>query len=196
MFLTLWPVLALAQTGDLTPKPSATPTPVPHVKQAWYIRITPNPPNGPSFLIGPWWDYAVAADLDGSMLYGHPFACHNTGPHPPSNCRIMGNGMAYPANWAWVSNGATVRVPPVHQIPSSGPILLPVAGNPSLRGWYGLYYGNDGTGLAYPRSQRAVYAAKVKVGQGLFPRYSDMACPMAPYFLIGSRLGQQDYACE
>jgi len=53
---------------------------------SYYIEIQPVA-NGPMAYIGPWKSLAAARDVDGSMLYSHPLACHITGPHPPSNCR-------------------------------------------------------------------------------------------------------------
>jgi hypothetical protein len=74
----------------------------------WFYRITP--PNGAAaFDVGPYNSEYGCKDWLGSALYLHPDACHD---HPSDhNCRIIGNGFAYPAGFPY-------PVPPDKQIPS------------------------------------------------------------------------------
>ena len=154
----------------------------------YYIEIQPVA-NGPTAYIGPWKSLAAARDVDGSMLYSHPFACHITGPHPPSNCRNTGNGIAYPAGQPYL---------PAHQIPSSDAVLLPTATTPGQApGWYRLYYANDGTPTVFPRAQNRKYRALVRSHQGTFTEYKNVGCPGWPFFLVGKGGdGAGDGACD
>jgi hypothetical protein len=149
---------------------------------AWYLPLQPAV-NGPTTYVGPYNSYAVAADILGSMLYSHPFQCHLTG--KPSDCRITGNGMAYPRGTPF---------PPVHQIPGSAPVRLAVGSVPTIKpGNYGLFYATDGTVTVYPQSWHKGIEAWVKAGKGITPEYSDMQCPNAPFFTVNL---DPDGACE
>lgn len=170
-------------------KPTATPTPA----LGWYYQIQPNPPSGPTCLIGYWKGYTAAADLGGGLLYLHSFQCHLTG---GSVCNaILGNGLAYPKDWPWVSIG-NQRVPDAHRIPADAPVQLPIAGNPHQHGWYSLYYAPDGTCTVFPKKQAAKYQALVAAGQGVIPWYADTKCPGWPFFFVGSKPGEPDHVCN
>ncbi len=175
----------------------SSPVPTPDTTMGWYFTIQPNTAGGPVTLIGPWpanW-YAGAADVLGSMLYLHSFNCHLTG--SATDCvPIYGNGMAYPKNYPWVSKGTT-RVPLQFQIPGSGPIKLPLVGNPHQYGWYGLYYDRtSGLATVFPKAQWPKYKALIKAGKGIMPLYANNRCPGWPFFFVGSGPGQNDFACN
>lgn len=179
--------IAHAQIGDLPTFGSPFPADPAPVQMGYYIQLQPQV-NGPIGLVGPWCSLAAARDVLGSALYSHPFICHITGPHPPANCRITGNGFAYPAGTPY---------PPPHQIPSSDVVQLPLAGNPDQHGWMGLYYANDGTVTVFPAKDRPIYRAKVQAGLGAFPLYVNKACPGWPNILVGyGGNGQGDGACN
>lgn len=162
--------------------------------KGYYIKLTPQPPNGLSCLVGPYRSLAVVRDINGSMQGAHNFACHLTGTYAACH-PILGNGMAYPKNYPYTAS-TNAAVPVGHRIPSDDALLLPLQGNPRPKpGLYGLYYGNDGSCVAYPKAQRAKYAALVQAGQGIFPYYSDSKCPNWPYFQIGI-FNNTDGACE
>ena len=74
----------------------------------WFYRITP--PNGAAaFDVGPYNSEFGCKDWLGSALFLHPNECHD---HPSDyNCRIIGNGFAYPAGFPY-------PVPQDKQIPS------------------------------------------------------------------------------
>ena len=71
---------------------------------SWYYSVTP-PLGGPSFVVGYYNSARGCADWLGSAMYLHPSACHN---HPTANnCRIIGNGYAYPENWPFPTANIT-----------------------------------------------------------------------------------------
>lgn len=59
----------------------------------WGFTVAP-PFGGASFDVGDWGSLAECRDMKGSFENAHPFACHTR----PSNfnCRVTGNGQAYP----------------------------------------------------------------------------------------------------
>jgi hypothetical protein len=63
---------------------------------SWYYTVTP-PSAGPSFVVGYYNSELGCKDWLGSAIYLHPKVCHN---HPTGyNCRVIGNGYAYPNHW-------------------------------------------------------------------------------------------------
>ncbi len=137
-----------------------------HVRQGWYDRLTPRP-GGPSCLVGPWFSLGAARDWLGSAQRAHPWACHITGPHPPSNCRDLGNGYGYlPA----------IPFPPPYAVPVGDALLLPIQGNPNLHGKFvRLFYGADGSCTVVVKGQATPPIA------GAFTCYSDSKCPDWPW---------------
>src|SRR5713226_4240696 len=61
----------------------------------WFFSMTP--PHGQTFNVGPYPSHADCNNMLGSAHFRHPFACHID----PSdfNCRIIGNGFAYPKSY-------------------------------------------------------------------------------------------------
>ena len=166
-------------------------------QQAYYIKITPKGPAGPSCYMGPWSYQAACRDVLGSLLYAHPEACH-TQPNP-ANCAIIGNGLAYPHDFAPVANGKTgVRVEPERQIAPNDCVKLPTAQMPKQYGWVGLFYANDGTCEVWPvnPANRRKYRTMQAQGLGVIPLGSfNSACPGYPHSFVGSGVGQNDFAC-
>lgn len=166
-----------------------------YAQQAYYIRISPKGPSGPSCLIGGWTYQAACRDVLGSLLYAHPFLCHT---HPsPTNCANIGNGLAYPRNFTPVSHDG-VRVPDNIAIAPQDCEMLPTAGNPAQHGWHGLFYHNDGTCEVWEvnPANRHKYRQLQAQGQGVIPSGSrDSQCLRYPYFFVGSGVGQNDFAC-
>jgi len=76
--------------------------PLPPASAADNCFITIVPPNGEaSFKVGPWTDnadWSHCADWWGSMLWLHPASCFHGG-----DCRVSGDGLAYPADYPCVS---------------------------------------------------------------------------------------------
>jgi hypothetical protein len=98
----------------------------------WFFSITP--PHGQTYDVGPYKNHYQCNDMDGSALYSHPFACHLTG--LPKDCRIIGNGFAYP-------KGTAFPVPLKEVIPSRDGCFL--SNQPGLpRGKYFFFYTNTG----------------------------------------------------
>lgn len=63
---------------------------------SWYYTVTP-PLGGPTFIVGNYNSEYGCKDWLGSAMYSHPGACYY---HPSANnCRITGNGYAYPEHW-------------------------------------------------------------------------------------------------
>lgn len=71
---------------------------------SWFYTVTP-PLGGPPFVVGYYDSDRGCADWLGSAMYLHPSACHN---HPTShNCRIIGDGYAYPKGWPFPTDDIT-----------------------------------------------------------------------------------------
>lgn len=153
-------------------------------REYWYWTATP-PANGASpIFIGPYGTLMGCRDMLGSALYSHPFACHLTGPHPPANCRITGNGFAYPKNYPYPVP-SDMYIPSVDCIESDDPSLR------LRRGWYFLYYTVNGGGVAVCREYRK-YRELAEMTPGMeVGNYSEMHCPGAPCFSVG-----MDTACN
>lgn len=67
--------------------------------------------------VGPYKTVGGCRDWLGSALYLHPFKCHL---HPTEhNCRIIGNGYAYPEGWPYPS---PVTLPSIDCTESSDPV--------------------------------------------------------------------------
>jgi len=78
---------------------TARPSPPACASDNCFITIVP--PNGePSFKVGPWTDnetWSHCADWWGSFLWLHPASCFYGG-----NCRVIGDGLAYPDHYPCV----------------------------------------------------------------------------------------------
>lgn len=171
--------------------------------QAYYIVLHPAGPKGPTLTMGPWNNLLACRDVLGSELYGHNFSCHLTG--KPADCApILGNGLAYPRDYKWVSKG-DVRVPPERQIAPQDCTLLDKASQPHQYGWVGKFYNYapgthdlDGTGDVWPvnPANRKKYRDLEAQGKGVIPRGSfNSQCPGYPHSFVGSGVGQPDFAC-
>jgi hypothetical protein len=162
-------------------------TPAP-VKEAWYFPVVPPPGDGAVFYVGPYKTLGGCRDMYGSAIYSHPFACHFTGPHPPSNCRNIGNGFAYPKDYPY-------------PVPPNDAIVGLYEGCDCMKrartkddpktGWYFLFYGPNGSIAAKCKDYKAdaklsAYNPAYQVGY-----YENMRCPGAPCFSIGF-----DSACD
>ena len=184
--MKLWPaLLLLSACGTVVATAPTSGPPLPS-REGWYFTVTPPTGDGPAFNVGPWPTQGQCQDTLGSAIYHHPLACHITGPHPPVNCRILGNGFAYPEAWPF---------PPVQQIvspqgcfsaPRDKAMDLP-AGN------YFLFYG-PGSSQAMREGGGRYKAAQAKAHAD--PRYqigyyANAKCPGAPFFAVGA-----DNACN
>jgi hypothetical protein len=70
----------------------------------WSYKITP-PLAGPAFEVGYFNSEYGCKDWEGSAIFLHPSTCHN---HPSDyNCRIIGNGYAYPIHWPFPTDAIT-----------------------------------------------------------------------------------------
>ena len=82
---------------------SATTHPLP-AQGGWFYTVTP-PSAGPAFVVGSFNSEFGCKDWLGSAMYLHPQACHS---HPTNyNCRIIGNGYAYPTHWPFPTDNIT-----------------------------------------------------------------------------------------
>jgi hypothetical protein len=151
-------------------------------KQAWYFPVVPPPGDGPVFYVGPYNSLAGCRDMYGSAIYSHPYACHITGPHPPSNCRNIGNGFAYPKDYPY-------PVPPTQAIVglyNGGDCAkLDRSKDDPKSGWYFLFYGPNDSFVAKCKEYKtdaklSAYNPAYQLGY-----YHDMSCPGAPCFSIG-----------
>jgi hypothetical protein len=158
------------------------------VKKAWYFPVVPPPGDGPVFYVGPYATLAGCRDMYGSAIYSHPWACHITGPNPPSNCRNIGNGFAYPKGYPY-------PVPPSEAIVgvyNGGDCAkLTRSKDDPQPDWYFLFYGPNASFVVKCRDYNAdkklsAYNPAYQVGH-----YQDMRCPGAPCFSIG-----YDSACN
>jgi hypothetical protein len=147
----------------------------------WYFTI--NPPNGGlPFLVGPYNNYSDAADTLGSALFASPWACHLQ--WSKYNCRIIGNGFAYPGDFPYPVPGDEVIPSPNLTRASKGSYSL-------AKGWYFLFYTAIGGSIEKCSELKAFKVLARNVPGDEIPRYSDMQCPGAPCFSVGF-----DTACE
>lgn len=148
---------------------------IPLAEAGWYFEITP-PNSGPSFRVGPYSNRWDAADMLGSALYSHPFACHLD----PSNfnCRITGNGFGYP-------KGFEFPVPLNDLIPGLGPFKGRSGSDDLPAGWYFLFY--TATGGSVEKCSSLKYFKKLErtVPGDEIGHYRNMQCPGAPCFSVG-----------
>lgn len=155
--------------------------------EAWYWGAY-SPDRTKRIWVGPYGSLLGCRDMLGSATYAHPYACHVAGPHPPSNCKIIGNGFAYPAHWGF-------PVPADRMMVSHDCTRLPRGPYTNRRGWYFL----SGTAPSDVQLQacraghyrRARKASAIAGSDAWIARYSDLACPGAPCFSVGI-----DTACE
>lgn len=66
--------------------------------QGWYFEVI-SPVDSTVANVGPYNSLNGCNDWQGSACYLHPAACSSD--PTPYNCRIIGNGFAYPASWAY-----------------------------------------------------------------------------------------------
>jgi hypothetical protein len=141
----------------------------------WFFTITP-PNGGPSFLVGPYKNYSQAADTLGSALFSHPFACHlHWSVH---NCRITGNGFAYPKDFPY-------PVPPDLVIPGATLVEDNTRSYDLPKGWYFLFYTATGGSVEKCSSLKRFRKLAREVPGDEIPRYVNMRCPGAPCFSVG-----------
>jgi hypothetical protein len=144
----------------------------------WFWTATPPASGASPIYIGPYETLLGCRDMLGSAWYSHPFACHLTGPNPPSNCRVTGNGFAYPKDYPH-------PVPSDMYIPSLDCVK---SSDPTLRlklGWYFLYYTVNGGGVASCKEYKQ-YKELSKITPGMeLGFYRNLACPGAPCFSVG-----------
>lgn len=147
-------------------------------RKLWYWTATPPASGAQPIYIGPYPNLWDCRDMLGSALYAHPFACHLDGPNPPSNCRIIGNGFAYPKGYPY-------PVPSDMMIPSADCVE---SDDPSLKlkaGWYFLYYTVSGGGVATCNEYKK-YKEMAEITPGMeLGHYYNMQCPGAPCFSVG-----------
>ncbi|MGA2409866.1 MAG: hypothetical protein ABSG46_05685 [Candidatus Binataceae bacterium] len=152
------------------------------VKKGWYFPVTPPPGDGAQFYVGPYHSLYGCRDMFGSAIYHHPFACHVTGPNPPSNCRITGNGFAYPYDYPF-------PVPAWEAIvggdDGSDCVQRTITKGDLKWGWYFLFYGPTGSLAAACKYHKtdaklAAYNPAYQIGY-----YYNKACPGAPCFSVG-----------
>jgi hypothetical protein len=195
MFL-LFATVASAQDDNPRPRYPSPQQPT----TGWYWGVQSpsdgpeSPSTGPELWVGPYSSDADCADMYGSAIYAHPFLCHITGPNPPSNCEIIGNGFAYPESYRY-------PVPADEVIAGNLNCQeMTIANNPYTvaDGWYFLYYPLSGAQLIGSTSLErctelyARYASLALTTPGAqIGYYSDSACPGAPCFSVGT-----DTACE
>jgi hypothetical protein len=170
-------------------KRAATPTPTPKPRMSYYFGIQwrdaahGGAPIGPQIWIGPYTSLAWCRDTLGSELYSHPLACHVTGPNPPANCRILGNGAAYPRDYP--ADAYKTANGPL-QIPTSDCTAFPAKQPFGLRwGPYFLYYDATGGASVHPASQFKIYLAKRKKDPNARMGLVHAGCPGAPFFDVG-----------
>jgi len=164
----------------------------------WYFTVSPPAGDGPMFNVGPWPNtvlgHAQCNDTLGSALQSHPFACHQTGPNPPANCRNLGNGFAYPANYPYP--------PTVPIVSNQGCVLLPRNKATDLpQGLYALVYTPNGSYAAKKGDGRYEAAEKraksdPRWAVGYYANSKNDpplwgVCPDAPFFEVGG-----DDACN
>ncbi|MBE3604119.1 hypothetical protein IMX07_10840 [bacterium] len=156
--------------------------------ERWYWGAY-SPDRTKEIWVGPYGSLANCRDMLGSATYAHPFACHVDGPNPPSNCRIIGNGFAYPAHWGF-------PVPADRMMVSYDCVKLPRAGANARRwGWYFLSGANSSDVelkmCVDGNYRKALKAARAKGSTAWIAHYSDWRCPGWPCFSVGV-----DTACE
>lgn len=151
-------------------------------KEGWYFPVVPPSGDGTIFYVGPYHTIAGCQDMYGSAIYYHPFACHLTGPHPPSNCRILGNGFAYPRDYPYPvpSNDVIVGV-----ADGGGCVKRTIAADDPKQGWYFLFYTHNSSTLVKCKDYKAdsklsAYNPSEQVGY-----YHNKSCPGAPCFSVG-----------
>lgn len=149
-----------------------------HKRKLWYWTATPPASGAQPIYVGPYPNLWDCRDMLGSALYSHPFACHITGPNPPSNCRITGNGFAYPKDYPF-------PVPSDMMIASADCVA---SDDPALRlkaGWYFLYYTVNGGGVASCKEYKE-YKELATITPGMeLGCYRNKLCPGAPCFSVG-----------
>ena len=145
----------------------------------WFYMITP-PNGGPSFPVGPYKNLSNCRDMLGSALFAHPFACHLGKPQ----CQNIGNGFAYPKDFAY-------PVSADDQIPSNDCFQDNTGSLGQRRGWYFLFYTATGGSIEKCSSYKYFADLATKVPGDEVANYSDMRCPGAPCFSVGF-----DTACE
>lgn len=161
----------------------------------WYWGVQYPPVTGSVLWVGPYPNDADCADMYGSAIYAHPWACHldcTTAGSCAENCKIVGNGFAYPKAWPY-------PVPPADLIAGTLNCTLykDITPRPTpAAGWYFLWYSSTGPHLEGSpdlATCRADYTARSKslTSGEYIGYYSDSACPGAPCFSVGT-----DTACE
>jgi hypothetical protein len=149
----------------------------------WYWSITP--PNGPTFNVGPYPSDSECADMLGSAIFSHPWACH-LGEGPTNvTCRITGNGFMYPKSYPY-------------PVPASEPIKYqncfkayakPAHGQAA--GWYFLFYSTTKGAVVQCSKWKEDQKLANTVPGDQIGYYSDQSCPGWPCFSVGF-----DTACE
>ena len=144
-----------------------------HAGYFFYI----DPPNGgPSIPVGPYKSYGDCADTLGSALYSHPFACHLH--WSPNNCRIIGNGFAYPSDFPY-------PVPPDLLIPVNEVFNQKKGPNDLKKGWYFLFYTATGGSIEKCSQLKKFEELASQIPGDEVPAYRNMNCPGAPCFSVG-----------
>lgn len=131
-------------------------------RAGWFYSITP-PMGGQTFDVGPYNSEFGCKDWLGSALFLHPEECHE---HPNDfNCRIIGNGFAYPVGFAF-------PVPAGAQIPSG---TCFESSEPGMRQgrYFFLYTKSGGSAERWTRKNRKlargmVAAGVAEIGTGKF----------------------------
>jgi hypothetical protein len=147
----------------------------------WFYTITP-PNGGPSFLVGPYPNDFQCADMLGSAIFSHPWACH-LGKGPTSiTCRNTGNGFIYPADFPFP---VVLPYPSIYD-PGVNCFEMPnKKGVGQKKGWYFLFYtATGGTVEKCSNLARLQELARTVPGAEI-PAYADMRCPGAPCFSVG-----------
>jgi hypothetical protein len=141
----------------------------------WFFTITP-PNGGASFPVGPYKTVSQCLDTLGSAAFSHPFACHLQ--WSKQNCRIIGNGFAYPEDYPY-------PVPPDEVMTSVGCYEDNSGSYELRRGWYFFFYTAIGGSVEKCSQLKGAEELAREVPGDELGHYRNMGCPGAPCFSVG-----------